>query len=136
MSPFIAKSATIATTIIAALSLAGCATRPAGLEAPYDDLGFEQAIPEPEARKPVEVVEMPKLLPLPGQLKPIPGRKRFEDRLPPQEAIAKANQAARMEPTRAGYINAIQRLLRNCDLTLRVALCAPVAFPVGALAAV
>lgn len=29
-----------------------------------------------------------------------------------------------------------ERLLPNCDLTLRVALCAPVAFPVGALAAV
>jgi type IV secretion system protein VirB9 len=94
--------------IIAALALAGCATRPGGLEAPYDDLGFEQAIPEPEAKKPVEVIEMPKLLPLPGQLKPIPGKNRFEDRLPPQEAIAKANQAARIEPTRAGYINAIQ----------------------------
>ena len=32
--------------------------------------------------------------------------------------------------------NPLRRLLRNCDLTLRVALCAPVAFPVGALAAV
>jgi hypothetical protein len=30
----------------------------------------------------------------------------------------------------------LKRRLRNCDLTLRVALCAPVAFPVGALAAV
>ncbi|MGZ9103389.1 MAG: hypothetical protein ACXW3Y_10945, partial [Rhodoplanes sp.] len=26
----------------------------------------------------------------------------------PQEAVLKANHAARMEPTRAGYINAIQ----------------------------
>ena len=94
--------------IIAALALAGCATRPGGLEAPYDDLGFEQAIPEPEAKKPVEVIEMPKVLPLPGQLKPIPGKKRFEEPVPPQEAVLKANQAARMEPTRAGYINAIQ----------------------------
>ncbi len=28
--------------------------------------------------------------------------------MPPEQAIAKANKAARMEPTRAGYINAIQ----------------------------
>ena len=30
----------------------------------------------------------------------------------------------------------IQRLLRNCGQTLRMALCAPVAFPVGAIVAV
>ena len=107
MSSFIAKSAAAAVAVIAAFSLAACATRQ-GLEAPYDDLGFEQAILEPEAKKPVEVVEMPKVLPLPGQLKPLPGKKRLDEHLPPQEAVLKANQAARMEPTRAGYINAIQ----------------------------
>ena len=37
-----------------------------------------------------------------------PRQKHFEEPVPPQEAILKANQAARMEPTRAGYINAIQ----------------------------
>ena len=104
MSSFIARSAAASVAVIAAFSLAACATRQ-GLEAPYDDLGFEQAILEPEAKKPVEVVEMPKVLPLPGQLKPLPGKKRLDEHLPPQEAVLKANQAARMEPTRAGYIN-------------------------------
>ena len=51
---------------------------------------------------------MPKVLPLPGQLKPYPTKGAKEEKLPPEQAIAKANKAARMEPTRAGYINAIQ----------------------------
>jgi type IV secretion system protein VirB9 len=59
--------------------------------------------------KPVRIVELPKLLPLPGQLKPLPGNAK-----PPTEAadpharVDQANGAARVQPTRAGYLNAIQ----------------------------
>jgi type IV secretion system protein TrbG len=102
------KLASIILTVGLALSLGACAMRPDLIEAPYDDLSFAQAIPEPEAARPVEVVEVPKVLPLPGQLKWLPGKKAREEKLPPKQAIAKANQAARMEPTRAGYINAMQ----------------------------
>jgi type IV secretion system protein VirB9 len=107
MSSSIRKcAASVAITL--AIPLGACATRPDGLEAPYDDLTFQSARPEPEPPKPVTVVELPKVLPLPGQLKPFPGKGAKEEKIPPEQAIAKANQAARIEPTRAGYINAIQ----------------------------
>ena len=108
MSPSIRKRTASVVAITLAVPLCACATRPIGLEAPYDDLTFQSALPEPEPPKPVAVVEVPKVLPLPGQLKPLPGKGAKEEKIPPEQAIAKANQAARIEPTRAGYINAIQ----------------------------
>ena len=102
------RSAASVAAITLAIPLGACATRPDGLEAPYADLTFQSARPEPEPPKPVTVVEVPKVLPLPGQLKPLPGKGAKEEKIPPEQAIAKANQAARIEPTRAGYINAIQ----------------------------
>lgn len=101
------KSAASTTAIAFALSLGACATK-LNLEAPYDEKTFEPAMAEPEAPKPVQVVEVPKVLPLPGQLKPAVGKSAKEEKVPPQKAIAKANEAARIEPTRAGYVNAIQ----------------------------
>jgi P-type conjugative transfer protein TrbG len=54
-------------------------------------------------------VELPKLLPLPGQLKPIPGaRTAPRDEADPHARVDQANGEARVQPTRAGYINAIQ----------------------------
>jgi len=87
--------------------LCGCATK-LNLEAPYDEMTFNQAVPETEPPRSVEIVEVPKILPLPGQLKPYPAKAAKEEKVPPERAITKANKAARMEPTRAGYINAIQ----------------------------
>jgi type IV secretion system protein TrbG len=58
---------------------------------------------------PVRIVEIPKLLPLPGQLKPIPGAKTEEtEAADPRARVEQANGEARVQPTRAGYINAIQ----------------------------
>ncbi|MFQ3459648.1 P-type conjugative transfer protein TrbG [Bradyrhizobium sp. UFLA01-814] len=96
-----------ASTLVLSLLLGGCATK-LNLEAPYDEMTFERALPETDPPKPIEVVETPRILPLPGQLKPYPAKAAKEDKLPPEQAIAKANKAARMEPTGAGYINAIQ----------------------------
>ena len=91
------------------LLLCGCATNlNLEAEAPYDEATFKQAIPETDPAKQVAIIETPKPLPLPGQLKPYPGKSIKEEKVPPEQAIAKANKAARMEPTRAGYINAIQ----------------------------
>ena len=64
---------------------------------------------EPDPPKPVQVVALPKPLPLPGQLKPLPRA----NTAPPEPAdpryrVEQANDAARVQPTRAGYINAIQ----------------------------
>jgi P-type conjugative transfer protein TrbG len=107
MTFFAMRSCAPASIFALSLMLGGCATK-LNLEAPYDDMTFEQAHPEPDPPKPVEVVEVPKVLPLPGQLKPLPVKGGKEEKIPPEQAIAKANKAARMEPTRAGYINAIQ----------------------------
>ncbi len=58
--------------------------------------------------KPVEIVEMPKLLPLPGQLKPLNGTHSKPESGDPRKRVEKANAAARVQPTRNGYINAVQ----------------------------
>lgn len=102
------KGTVFIAAIVCSLPLVCCASRPQGLEAPYDELTFERATPEPEAPKPVEIVEIPKPLPLPGQLKPISNKGAKEEKITPQKAVATANQAARIEPTRNGYINAMQ----------------------------
>lgn len=59
--------------------------------------------------KPVQVVEIPKPLPLQGQLKPLPaGRLAAREPKDPTERVANANEAVRVQPTRGGYINAVQ----------------------------
>lgn len=107
MIAFAMKSCASVSIVALALALGGCATK-LNLEAPYDELSFEKALPEADPPKPVEVVEVPKVLPLPGQLKPWPTKGAKGEKVPPEQAIATANKAARIEPTRAGYINAIQ----------------------------
>ena len=61
----------LATLLLASASLGACSTwKPPAIT--YDDTP-RQAVLQPDPPKPVQVVELPKLLPLPGQLKPIPG---------------------------------------------------------------
>ena len=92
------------------LVLSGCASQ--GKPAPRISLDEPvQAQPLPEPPKPVAVVEVPKVLALPSQLKPLPGAGKREK--PPEPAdetvrVARANRDARMAPTRDGFINAIQ----------------------------
>ena len=51
----------------------------------------------------------PQLLPLPGQLKLLPGSKGATPELAdPRARVDQANGEARVQPTRAGYLNAIQ----------------------------
>ena len=93
--------------IMCTLSLAGCtanAWKPPQIS--YDEL--EPAVLEADPPKPIEVVEVPKLLPLPGQLKPLPGKTAAPEVKDPKERVAKANDAARIQPTRHGYLNAVQ----------------------------
>ena len=77
-------------------------------EISYDD-DPKPAVFLADPPKPVQIVEIPKPLPLPGQLKPLPaatlGAPEPRD---PAERVAKANEAARVQPTRGGYINAVQ----------------------------
>ena len=94
--------------ILCALSLAGCTAnmwKPPHIS--YDEL--EPAVLEADPPKPVEVVVVPKPLPLPGQLKPMPGKSTAApEAKDPKERVAKANDAARVQPTRHGYLNAVQ----------------------------
>jgi type IV secretion system protein VirB9 len=77
-------------------------------EISYDDTP-RQAVLEPSPPKPVQVVELPKPLPLPGQLKPRPkGKTAPPEPADPRMRVEQANGAARVQPTRAGYINAVQ----------------------------
>ena len=101
------------TIIIAglALGLAGCASKKElPPEINFDTDEFDTAIMTAEPPRPVRIVELPKPLPLPGQLKPVPAKHETaaEDDRPPEQRIIDANEAAKVQPTEAGYINAIQ----------------------------
>ena len=94
--------------VLASLSLGACSTtyKPPAIR--YDDRPRE-AVLTPEPLKPVQIVELPKPLPLPGQLKPLPANaKAPREPADPHVRVEQANGAARMQPTRAGYLNAIQ----------------------------
>ncbi|HEX4077431.1 MAG TPA: P-type conjugative transfer protein TrbG [Rhizomicrobium sp.] len=97
----------LATLLLLSGSLAACSTwKPPQIF--YDDTP-RQAVLEPQPPKPVQVVELPKPLPLPGQLKRLPrGKTEGPEAADPRTRIQRANGAARIQPTRAGYINAIQ----------------------------
>lgn len=90
-----------------ALALAACATRTPPPVIAYDSDDFKPAVIEKAPAKPVEIVEVPKVLPLPGQLQPAPGAVA-EDKRPPTVRVDEANKAATQEPTKYGYVNAIQ----------------------------
>src|SRR3546814_6301913 len=97
-------------TILSAVlcvALDGCAsTRPASESALGAPVEIEATrVANPPA--PMRVVEVPTPLPLPGQLKPLP-----EAQAPasgdPAHVVAAANRAARIEPARDGFIDAMQ----------------------------
>jgi P-type conjugative transfer protein TrbG len=98
----------ISSLLLASLSLGACATAWKPPEISYDNTP-KPAVLEAEPPKPVQIVELPKLLPLPGQLKPLPGNtKQPPEPADPHARVDQANGAARVQPTRAGYLNAIQ----------------------------
>ena len=112
-----ARNARIASLLLSAslVPLGGAIARPS----PRVNLeNAVQAQALPEAPKPVEVVSIPVPLPLPGQLKPV--SRRVSPRSParaagrshlvdPRARVGAANEAARVEPERGGFINAIQQ---------------------------
>jgi type IV secretion system protein TrbG len=87
--------------------ISGCTTwKPPVI--PYDDAP-RPAIATQAPPKLVRIVEVPKLLPLPDQLKLIPlDTKVLLDPENPRMRVDKANHAARIEPTHANYVNAVQ----------------------------
>ena len=93
--------------LLLSITVAACSTfKPPQIS--YDDARAEPAVLEAEPPKPVQVVEVPKLLPLPGQLKPLAGRRPAPEPRDPKQRVDLATAAARVQPTRSGYINAVQ----------------------------
>jgi type IV secretion system protein VirB9 len=99
-----------------ALTAAACATTVRVPEIPVlDGVPFKEASREADPKPSVKIVEVPKPLPLPGQLKPVPEKKdktkddkQQKEEKQPKERIKEANAEARVEPVKDGYINAIQ----------------------------
>lgn len=90
------------------VGLAGCAT---SIRVPEIPLLAERFAPATRVADPppVKLVPVPEPLPLPGQLKPVAKREASpKEETLPKDRIAHANAAARMEPVKDGYINAIQ----------------------------
>jgi type IV secretion system protein VirB9 len=95
---------------VSALALTSCATKLPTIT--YDASYPKQAVIAKEPAKPVEIVEMPQVLPLPDQLQPAPVHEQPDSRPPDSRTLMArvdaANKAAIQEPTQYGYINAIQ----------------------------
>jgi type IV secretion system protein TrbG len=103
-------SINLSSIFLLACVLGGCATSPKIPPAiSLDERVMAEPLPEPP--KPVELIQVPQLLALPGQLKPFSGAadsKRVPENPDTQSRVQQANAEARMAPTRDGYVNAIQ----------------------------
>ena len=75
-------------------------------EISYDDAAPAVQTVDPPA--PVTVVELPKPLPLPGQMKPVEASRRMPEPTDPAARVNQANAAARIQPVRDGFINSMQ----------------------------
>ena len=95
----------LAIVLLSSVALAACTFKPPKIR--YDD-ELKPAVLQPEPPKPVKVVEIPKPLPLPGQLKPVRAKRLGPEPKNPIDRVRKANKAARVQPTRNGYLNAVQ----------------------------
>jgi type IV secretion system protein VirB9 len=100
-----------AVLLVSATALAGCATTSAKPPAiAYDDPPRAiAATPAAEPPRPVEVVTIPEPLPLPGQLKPVAAGAATSEPADPRRRVGAANAAARVQPVRDGFLNAIQQ---------------------------
>jgi type IV secretion system protein TrbG len=103
--PAFRKSAFMA-VLICTTALGGCATT-----TPPPDIAYDDAVPavqtvDPPA--PVTVVELPRPLPLPGQMKPVETTRRTPEPADPAARVNQANAQARVQPVRDGFINSMQ----------------------------
>jgi type IV secretion system protein VirB9 len=94
--------------LISASSLGACATSaaiPPANHAP-PEIGATRA---PEPGPAIRIVEIPRPLPLPGQLKPVGNGASPPEPSDPRRRVGAANDAARVQPVRDGFLNAIQQ---------------------------
>ncbi|WP_038378259.1 P-type conjugative transfer protein TrbG [Bradyrhizobium elkanii] len=95
-----------AALLMVASVLGGCAHNFIPPDISYDTA--EPATLTVDPPPPVKIVELPKPLPLPGQLKPLAAGKRPPEAADPKVRVKQANAAARVQPVRNGFINAVQ----------------------------
>lgn len=88
------------------LLISACATTELEPIKPADFM--EAKVIEETQEHPVEIVETAIPLPLPGQMKKITPNAPSKKPLTPQQAIKEGRQHALIEPSVAGYVNAIQ----------------------------
>jgi len=100
------RTSTLAALLLSATALAGCATTQKPPEISYDDATPAMQTVDPPG--PVQVVELPRPLPLPGQMKPVEESRRTPEPTDPTARVNQANAAARVQPVRDGFINAMQ----------------------------
>ncbi|MBI1330271.1 MAG: P-type conjugative transfer protein TrbG [Alphaproteobacteria bacterium] len=93
---------------VSAIALGACAGKVPPPAISYDNKDFRPAAIEPAAPKPMKIVTVSEPLPLPGQLLPPPSMGTAHDKTPPTTQVEAANKTATLEPTKHGYINAIQ----------------------------
>lgn len=97
----------LALALLSATALTGCASKKyIPPEISYDDAA--PAVQKIDPPGSVKVVEVPKPLPLPGQLKSVQTTMTRPELTDPKQRISQANEAARMQPVHDGFINAIQ----------------------------
>ena len=106
-----ARRAVSAAMLFSASALAGCATTSTKVpDITYDDPPVEIAATlAPEPPRAVEVVTIPEPLPLPGQLKAVEDSAAPPEPADPRRRVGNANTAARVQPVRDGFLNAIQQ---------------------------
>jgi type IV secretion system protein TrbG len=105
VSPALCKAA-VSFILFATTALAGCATTQKPPEISYDDAAPAVQTVDPPA--PVTVVELPRPLPLPGQMKPVETTRSAPEATDPTARVNQANAAARVQPVRNGFINSMQ----------------------------
>ena len=100
------RKAGLPVLLLSGFALAGCAVKSPPPDIRYDNLTPAVHTADPPA--PVTVVTVPELLPLPGQLQPVTEAKVPPEAKAPTTRVAQANAAARMQPMRDGFLNAVQ----------------------------
>ena len=103
-APF--RKAGLAALLLSVTALGGCAHNFIPPDINYDSAMPAKLAVDPPP--PVKIVELPKPLPLPGQLKPLNTGKPVPDAPDPTVRVNQANAAARIQPVRNGFINAVQ----------------------------
>lgn len=88
------------------VAVAGCAATKPAPDVSLDEIVLAQRVPEPAL--PTKIVEVPKPIPFPNQLKPLPELSPPQILVSPKASVDHANVTARIEPTPSGFINAVQ----------------------------